>query len=401
MRHERPSRDGLDRRAFLARALALAGAVVLQGSLALGSEDPDALTLGTTLPLGGPPFFAEDGLHQLLGYRSWVDDVNARGGLLGRPVQLTVYDDRNDPQRAAALFTRLLDRDRVDLLLGNYGSGPAGTTIPVIEQAAVPCVFPMAWRDGLWTAPHRYAAPLLPPASRVCRPLARYLADVGVRRAATIWADNDYARDLGSSLRTSLEDRGIELAYQSEYGAARPLETVLAEAATTAPDVLAGGNVGDAIPTITRALSDQGLTFPAYAYFELDEPVLLDHRDELDGAVGFGLWLPDMPFAGNRRFVRDFVWRWEPEFPDQPIGLLLDHHSAAGYGAAQVTERAVVAAGSLHPEEVRDALFSLRTETAFGPFALDADGVQVGKQVPVIGYRDGLREVLGGLGTSP
>lgn len=398
MTHARPSRRRvLNRRAFLVRSLALAGGVALHGAVALGAEEPDAITVGTTLPLGGPPFFADDGLHQLLGYHSWVEDVNARGGLLGRPVRLTVHDDRNDPRRAADLFTQLLEEERVDLLLGNYGSGLARTTIPVVESAGAPCVFPMAWQDALWSAPHRYAAPLLPPASQVCRPLATYLADHGVERAAAIWADNDYARDLGSSLRAWLTERGVDLVYQAEYGAGSPLETVLAEAADAAPDVLAGGNIGDAIPQIAEALGNQGLAFPTYAYFELDEPVLLSHRDELEGAIGFGLWLPTMPFAGNRQFVHDFVWRWESEYPDEPVGLLLDHHSAAGFAAGQVTERAVTAAGSLEPDDVRDALFALRTETVFGPYALDENGVQVGKQVPVIGYRDGLREVLAGV----
>lgn len=385
--------SAIDRRTFLARTVALGGAMLL-GGLAFGADARRAIRIGASLPLGGPPFFADDGLHQLLGYRSWVEDVNAAGGLLGRPVRLTVYDDRNDPGLAADLFRRLIRDDRVDLLLGNYGSGLARTTIPVVEAAGVPCVFPMAWQDALWKTPRRYAVPLLPPASMVCRPLATYLRRKGITSAAAIWADNDYARDLGASLRHWLGTVGITISYRSEYGRARPLETVLAEAADTHADVLAGGNIGDAIPDITSALATEGLAFPAYAYFELDEPVLLEHRDALEGATGFGLWLPTMPFPDNHRFVRDFTWRWEPEYPDQGIGLLLDHHSAAGYAAGEVTARAVAAAGSLERDAVRDALFALDTATVFGPYRLDANGIQVGKQVPVVGYRNGLRTPL-------
>lgn len=385
--------SSIDRRTFLARSAALGGAMLL-GGLALGAAERGAIRLGTTLPLGGPPFFADDGLHQLLGYRLWVEDVNRSSGLLGRPVRLTVYDDRNDPDLAARLFRKLVLEDGVDLLLGNYGSGLARATIPVVEAAGVPCVFPMAWQDALWDAPHRYAAPLLPVASTVCRPLARFLRRQGVERAAAIWADNDYARDLGASLVRWLDAEGITIAYRAEYGQARPLEAVLAEAASGTPDVLAGGNIGDTIPSITDALANEGLSFPAYAFFELDEPVLLAHRDALEGASGFGLWLPSMPFPDNRRFVRDFAWRWEPEYPDRAVGLLLDHHSAAGYAAGQITERAVAQAGSLDRDAVRDALFALDTATVFGPYRLGPGGKQVGKQVPVVGYRDGLRVPL-------
>lgn len=383
--------SSIDRRTFLARSAALGSAILFGGGLALGADEPGAIRVGTTLPLGGPAFFADDGLHQLLGYRLWVEDLNEADGLLGRPVQLTVYDDENDPDKAAGLFRKLIHRDHVDLLLGNYGSGLAHATIPVVEAARMPCVFPMAWQDALWDAPHRYAAPLLPPASMVCRPLAGYLARKGVTRAAAIWADNGYARDLGASLRHWLAAEGVTLVYQAEYGQAKPLETVLAEAADTHPDVLAGGNIGDAIPDITTALASEGLSFPAYAYFELDEPVLLQHRDALEGATGFGLWLPAMPFPGNHRFVRDFTWRWEPEYPDQSVGLLLDHHSAAGYAAGQITERALTEAGSLDNDTIRDVLFDLDTATVFGSYRLDDNGVQIGKQVPVVGYRNGLR----------
>ncbi len=86
--------------------------------------------------------------------------------------------------------------------------------------------------------------------------------------------------------------------------------------------------------------------------------------------------------------------RWQGEYPDIPVGLLLDHHAAAGYAAGQVLEAAVTEARSLAPEAVRNALFSLVATTVFGRYRWDEQGVRVGRRVPFIGYWNGLREVI-------
>ncbi|MDZ7801723.1 MAG: amino acid ABC transporter substrate-binding protein [Trueperaceae bacterium] len=385
----------LHRRSFLKRALGVGAAAVLGGRLTFAAQHAGApLRVGASLPLSGPGLFEEDGLHQLLAYRFWQDEVNAEGGLLGRPVELIVYDDANEVEEAVASYRRLLDEDGVELLLGNYGSGLAGATIEVVEEARMPCVFPMAWQPSLWTQGHRWAAPLLPLASAVTEPLVDYLASEGLERVAIVWANNDYARDLADGLREAVRARGLTPVYEQEYGGMVDVDRALRQAAAEEPDVLAGGNLGEQIPELLDALGGPGVSFPRYAWFELDEPALLPHRDALEGMDGFGLWLPSMPYPGARRFVNDFTLRWEPEYPGKPIARMLDHHSSAGYAAAQVTQRAVEQAGTLEPAAVRDALFALDTTTVFGDFRLDERGVQVGKTVPVIGYRQGLRTTL-------
>lgn len=385
----------MHRRSFLRRALGITGAALLGGRIVFAAQGDDRpLKVGASLPLSGPGLFGEDGLHQLLGYRLWQEEVNADGGLLGRELELIVYDDANEADRAIDAYRRLLDADGAELLLGNYGSGLADDTIQLVEEARMPCVFPMAWQPRLWLSGHRWAAPLLPLASSVTEPLVDYLQAEGVQRLAVIWANNDYARDLADGLRGAARDVGLELTYEAEYGGDLPLPIALIRAHESEPDALAGGNLGEQIPAILEALREVDLSFPRYAWFELDEPVLLQHRHELEGMAGFGLWLPTMPFPGNRRFVNDFTLRWQAEYPGTPIGMMLDHHSSAGYAAAQVTQRAVEQAGTLEPAAVRDALFGLETATIYGDFRLDDRGVQVGKTVPVIGYRQGLRETL-------
>lgn len=388
--------SAMDRRRFVhagaaAMALAAVGAGPAPEARAAGT-----VKVGASLPFTGWDFFVEDGLRQLLGYRLWRDEVNAAGGLLGRKVELVLYDDGGKPEGGARAYRRLIEADGVELLLGNYSSGVASATIPVVEEAKLPCVFPMAWQPKLWLAEHRWTVPTLPLASEVTRPLVAYLSEQDAKRVAVVSADNGYARDLSDGLLAWLREFGISVTTHQVYGSADgpSLEEAVAGALATEPDVLAGGNVGDQIPELVGAVHAAEAEAGGYAWFEMDEPVLLEHRDALEGMVGFGLWLPHMPYPGNRAFVEAFTDRWEREYPDEPIGLLLDHHAAAGYGAARLLEAAVKAAGSFEPKSVRDALFGLETTTPFGGYRLDERGVQVGKTVPVVGYRHGLREVV-------
>jgi len=260
----------------------------------------------------------------------------------------------------------------------------------------VPCVFPMAWQPALWLAPHRWAVPTLPLASEVTQPLVAYLADQGVRRVAVVHADNAYASDLAAGLVRWLDEFGLErtavqtYAFDDQGG----MEAAIRDALASGPDALAGGNVGDQVPALARAATALEPELAEYAWFELDEPAILPEREVVEGMIGFGLWLPSMPYAGNRDFVARFTQRWQSEYPEIPIALLLDHHAAAGYAAAQVLEAAVASAGSLDRAKVREALFAMSTETVFGPYRLDERGVQVAKTVPVVTYRNGLREVV-------
>lgn len=382
------------RRGILKAGAAGLALSVVGGRLAIGGEAE--LLIGASLSFSGSSFYVEDSLRQLLGYRLWQEQVNARGGLLGRKVGFVVRDDASTPEGGAAAYRALLAEDGVDLVIGNYGSRVAAGTVPVVEERGLPCIFPMSWAPQVWNQPRRWSVPLLPLATAVTEPLVAYLRRQGVRSVSLPYADNSYARDLAEGLVAWLADYGIALKGEHVYGggSGQSLEAAVKAAAADGPDAIVGGNVGAEVPELARAARAAPKEIGTHAWFEVDEPEILPHREAVQGMVGFGLWIPSLPTPGNRDFVDGFTRRWQSEYPDIPISLLVDHHSAAGYGAAQALERAAQAAGTVQPAVLRDALFGLDTTTVFGRFKLDGAARQVGKIVPVVGYRHGLREVL-------
>jgi len=92
----------------------------------------DPIRVGFTMALTGG--VAPAGKQVLAALQIWRDDVNAKGGLLGRPVELVFYDDQSNPQNIPGLYTKLIEVDKVDLLIGPYATNMVAPTIPVLMQ---------------------------------------------------------------------------------------------------------------------------------------------------------------------------------------------------------------------------------------------------------------------------
>ena len=110
----------------------LAAALVLCFASPLTCYAADPVRVGFALGLTGPN--APNGNQLLQAIEIWHDDVNAKGGLLGRPVELVYYDDQTNPANDPGIYTKLIEVDKVDLLLGPYGTNLAAAAMPVIIQ---------------------------------------------------------------------------------------------------------------------------------------------------------------------------------------------------------------------------------------------------------------------------
>src|SRR5438874_10390439 len=119
------------RRMMRRAALALAMLLWTGPVLAEAPSGPP-ITIGFSMPLtGGLPV---NGTSGLLAMQIWAEDTNERGGLLGRPVKLVYYDDQTNPSLVPGIYTKLLDVDKVDLVVSGYGTNIAAPAMPVIIQ---------------------------------------------------------------------------------------------------------------------------------------------------------------------------------------------------------------------------------------------------------------------------
>src|SRR5262245_61366153 len=92
----------------------------------------EPIKIGFSMALTGP--LAANGKQALLGMKIWEEETNAKGGLLGRPVKLVYYDDQSNPSTVPGIYTKLIDVDKVELVLGPYATNMAAPAMPVIIQ---------------------------------------------------------------------------------------------------------------------------------------------------------------------------------------------------------------------------------------------------------------------------
>ena len=98
----------------------------------LRAQSGDPIKIGFSLALTGP--LAPNGKQALLGAKIWEEEINAKGGLLGRKVELVNYDDQSNPANIPGIYTKLLDVDKVDLVNGPYGTNLVAPALPVVMQ---------------------------------------------------------------------------------------------------------------------------------------------------------------------------------------------------------------------------------------------------------------------------
>jgi len=112
-----------------ALAAVAVGAMLAGGATA---QNKEPIKIGFGMALTGP--LAPNGKQALLGMKIWEEETNAKGGLLGRPVKLIYYDDQSNPSTIPGIYTKLLDVDKVDLVVGGYATNMVAPTIPVVMQ---------------------------------------------------------------------------------------------------------------------------------------------------------------------------------------------------------------------------------------------------------------------------
>jgi branched-chain amino acid transport system substrate-binding protein len=110
----------------------LAAATIATTCNSASAQGGEPIKIGFSMALTGP--LAPNGKQALLGAKIWEEETNAKGGLLGRQVQLITYDDQSNPAMVPSIYTKLLDVDKVDLIVGPYATNMNAPAMPIVMQ---------------------------------------------------------------------------------------------------------------------------------------------------------------------------------------------------------------------------------------------------------------------------
>jgi len=357
--------------AILAFAGALAALFVLGvGTGWAGHRPNNEVLVGGAISQTGQ--YAEPAGRQVYSIKLWVDEVNARGGLLGHTIVLRLLDDKSDIQTSIKLYEKLITEDKVDVLLAPYSSGITEAVANVNERYKMPFVAYGAASTPIWEKGRRYIFNIAAVAEDYQKGAVHLARQIGVKKAAIIGQDSLFPRQSGAGAKEWAKKLGIEVVLEENYPAKQTDFTALLQKinAAGAEAVFSNSYFADAAAQL-RQMRELNINFKLYS--STVGPALPNFPEQLgptaDYILGFSLWEP-LPAVLGYPGMKEFIEQYEKRYHEKP-----NYHAGAAYGALQVTEAAVKKAGGFDGEKLRDAFATIDVQTVFGHYKVDARGM--------------------------
>ncbi len=349
------------------------------------SQSAEPIRIGTTQSLSG--HYEEFGLEQFRGLQMWASDVNGRGALLGRPVELLHYDDRSRDAGSIEGYRQLIEKDGVDLLIGPYSSSLTLEASLVAEEHNIPMIATAASSEKIWSRGLKNIFGIDTPTGSYVSGL-NVAAETGAKTISLVYANTEFPVEVARSVRDHASDLGLEIVMDQRYEPEERNFTELVKQLVVADaDIVMGATYLEDSVAMVKEIRRQKLK-PKMLVFTVG-PALQEFFDELgsdaEGVVGIVQWLRSVPLPG----AEDFAYRYRERYGYNP-GV----HAAIGYSAGQVLEAAVRLAGSTEHDAVREQLGSMFFRSLLGKYHVDETGRQIGHQNYLLQWQDSQRRLV-------
>jgi len=354
--------------ALFAISALLAGAFV-PSSLAAQTGEP--IKIGYSMALTGG--LAPNGKSALLAQKIWEEDVNARGGLLGRPVKLVYYDDQTNPATVPGIYTKLLDIDRVDLIIGGYGTNLLESAMPIAMQRKKVFIGLIGTAVNSTFNYVNYFS-MIPTGPYPKPSYTKGFLDLALRQnpkpktVAIVAADAGHGLYTAEGARENVKAAGLIVVYDRRYpSATTDLVPVVRAIAETNPDlVIVCSYPPDSIGMV-RAVNEVGFRpkMIGGAMVGLQSTAIKARLGPLlNGWTNYDIWLPvpKMQIAGVDEMIKKYQLRASVEGVDA-LGYYMAPWS---YAQLQVLQQAVVATQSLDDAKLGDYIRANTFKTVIG-----------------------------------
>src|SRR5437763_10883946 len=194
-------------------ALAVALALAVGGVVPATAQAP--IRIGASLSLTGT--YAKLGKNQHDGYQLCIKELNARGGLLGRKLDLVVYDDQSMPPTAVRLYEKLITEDKVDAVMGPYSSPVSEAAANVTEKYKKVMVAPLAATTSIFKKGRKYIFMVISPAEVYLEGLIDMAARRGLKTVAILNEDTLFAKASAAGTAEIAKKKGLQVVLHEAY----------------------------------------------------------------------------------------------------------------------------------------------------------------------------------------
>jgi branched-chain amino acid transport system substrate-binding protein len=367
----------LFRRQFL--HLAAAAASLPTASRFARAQSGAPIKIGFSIAMTGG--LAANGKSALLAQKIWEDDINAKGGLLGRPVKLIYYDDQSNPSTVPGIYTKLLDVDKVDLIIGAYATAQIGPAMPIVIQRNKVFIGLMGLAvNSEFKYPNYFSMNSPGPDPKPA--FTKGFFDTAMAQSpkpltvAIIAADQEFSRNAADGARENAQKAGLKIVYDKSYPPSTTdyAPIVRGIQATNSDLVVICSYPPDSVG-IVRSVNEIGFKpkMIGGAMVGLQSTALkVQLGSMLNGFVNYDVWLPipKMQFSG----VADLIKKYQARAQAEGVDALGYYMAPFGYAQLQVMQQAIEATKSVDDKKLADFIRSNSFKTVLGDIRFGGDG---------------------------
>src|SRR5882724_583149 len=369
----------LARRAAFHVSLAILLAATLAPWATVPARAADPIKVGFSMALTGA--VAPNGKQNLLALEIWRDDVNAKGGIMGRPVELVFYDDQSNPNNVPGIYTKLISVDKVDLLLGPYATNMIAPAMPVLMQNNKMTISMLGINVNRQFNYPRYFS-MVPGGDEGTLAFSRGWFEIAAAQSpkpktvALIGADAEFGKTACDGARDNAKKSGFEIIYDKSYppGTADMVPVLRAIQATNADLIFACSYPPDTVG-IVRAANEIGLNakmFGGAMIGLLATPIKMQLGPLTNGLTIMESFIPapTLNFPG----LRAMLDKYQAKAPSLGIDPLGYGFTPFAYAAGEVLAQAVEATKSLDHAKLADYIHANKFSTVAGEISYGKDG---------------------------
>ena len=346
----------------------------------------DPVKIGIALSMTGN--LADSADHYRKAIELWRDQVNGRGGLLGRPVELVIYDERSDPATAARLYEKLVTDDKADLLVAPWGSASTATASAVAEKHKRLLINAGGASEKIQQRGFRYTVQTASPISNYADGVGPIMAKIGAKTVFLVSRDFNAARDMALEVDKLAKAGSVQILH-SEYFPAGTSDysSSIAKARQANPDAWVSiAYPNEAIEMVKQFKATNFLPKLFISNGVSQEDFIKATGKDGEYAIGISLYEPVLKTKGNDAFVKSFSAKY---------GYEPGYYAGFGFSGVTVLEEAVKQAGSLDQARIREVIGGLELDTVMGHYRIDPKtGAQLGAKGLLVQILKGKREVV-------
>jgi branched-chain amino acid transport system substrate-binding protein len=375
------------------------GGVLLAATLLLGGTweakaQQNPITIGFGMALTGG--LAPNGKAALFAMQIWEKEINAKGGLLGRPVKLVYYDDQSNPATVPGIYTKLLDVDKVDIVVSGYATNIIAPAMPVVigHNRTFLALFGLATNTEFNYPKYFAIQPTGGPTPK--EEFARGFFAVAMEQnpkpttVAMIGADAEFPRNAMDGARTVVKELGLKIVYDKTYPpTTSDYSPIVRAIQATNPDIVMVASYPPDSVGMIRAANEVGLKAKVFGGGMVglqSTSIKTQLGPLLNGIVDYDFWLPWSKLASPESL--EFLKKYQAEAGSMGVDPLGYYLPPFAYAYMQVLQQAIESTKSLDDDKYAAALRSGTFKTIVGDIKFGSNGEWVEPRVLAVQFQN-------------